>query len=69
MKFTHKGWFWFCPVYLNAGDGEPFVEPRHWSMQPAFWLALRLEIARIFLTTMIDPDYEASFMFLVTGEL
>lgn len=68
--FTHKGWLWFCPVYLNANQHEDGrVEPRHWSLYVFFMLAFVLEFVRIFISSCLIRDYEPEFMFLVTGEL
>ena len=31
VTYTHKGWFLFCPIYLNNVETDaPTVEPRHW---------------------------------------
>lgn len=68
---THKGWFWFCPVYVAfdpADDGMSMEQRSGW-FAPAFWLCLQLEQARIFLTSILAPDYEPSFGLIVTGEL
>jgi len=69
QKFTHKGWFWFVPVYLNMDDGEMLVAARWSILDPLFWVADLLEAARIYITSALNPDYEPTFMFRVTGEL
>lgn len=68
---THKGWFWFCPVYLELWnhDAGLSMEERWAWLAPAFWVSLQLEQARIFLTSILAPDYEPSFGVIVTGEL
>lgn len=68
-KFTHKGWWWFCPVYLNADAKEPTVVPRHWSLDLPYELAGALEATRIFLSCLFIPRYEPSFMILITGKI
>ncbi len=70
MKYTHKGWFFMCPVYLNADDGEGMVVDARWSCLD-WWFTVNEWIFRlmVFLRTMIDPYYEPAFPFLVTGEL
>lgn len=70
FKPTHKGWFWFCPVYLSFDDPcGCAVEARHEWLEPLFDLADMFERARIWLTGAFDPDYEPAFMFKVTGEI
>lgn len=67
--FTHKGWYWFCPIYLAQEHGEFIVEARWAVLEPVFSLCSVLDQMRIFLTSMFDPDYEPTFMFRITGEL
>jgi len=69
MKFTHKGWYWFCPIYIREGSDEFLVAERHALFAPLFWLASKLDEARIFVTSLLVKDYEPEFMFKVTGEL
>jgi hypothetical protein len=67
--YTHKGWFWFCPIYLSPYvEGCP-VEARTAWLEPLFSLAELFERARIYLSTMLNPEYQPSFMFKITGEL
>lgn len=68
---THKGWFWFCPVYaaFDPVDDGISMEERWLGLRPVFWACLHLEQARIFLTSILAPDYEPSFGVIVTSEL
>jgi len=68
-EYTHKGWFWFCPVFLSFDGDEADVEARHALLEPVFSLCELLEEARIYLSSLFIEDYEPSFMFKVTGEL
>ncbi|MEP7043324.1 MAG: hypothetical protein ABI843_09685 [Dokdonella sp.] len=68
-KLTHKGWFWFCPIYLSPAEPDAPVEARRAWLEPLFSLCMGLEAARIFATSIIVPDYEPTFMFRVTGEV
>lgn len=68
-EYTHKGWFWFCPIYLDLSDDVPTVTTRHGWLEPLFWLASGLEWVRITATGFVLPDWEPTFMFSVTGEV
>lgn len=69
--FTHKGWFWFVPVFMSDPESNSpmVVETRREWMEPLFTLAECFERARIWLTVAIDPDYEPAFMLKVTGPI
>lgn len=69
MRYTHKGWFWFCPIYLSPEEpGFPVEARREW-LEPLFAVCEWLEQARIALTSLLAPGYEPTFMFHITGEL
>lgn len=68
VKLTHKGWFWFCPIYLSVDGDSAAVEARREWLEPLFSICEVLEYGRIWLSTAIWPDCEPSFMFRVTGE-
>ena len=41
VMLTHSGWFGLCPVYIgDAKSEEPFLDPRHWSLEWLLWLSL-----------------------------
>ena len=67
---THKGWFWFCPVYMDLRDKEEIViEARAAWLEPLFCIAEYLETARLLIGTAVNPDYPEVFMFKVTGKI
>jgi hypothetical protein len=70
VEYTHKGWFFMCPIYLNANDGEGMaVEARLAILEPWFDVNRYLFSLCAWLMTAIDPNYEPMFPFRVTGEL
>lgn len=70
MEYTHKGWFFMCPVYLNADDGEGmYVDARWWWLDWWFSVNNAIFAALVYIKTAINPDYEPMFPFRVTGEL
>ncbi len=66
ITFTHKGWFWFCPIYW-AEDGADgcVVDVRQPWQEMLFYVCEGLEALRISLSCMIWADYEPSFSFRV----
>jgi len=67
-KLTHKGWFFLCPIYLNADDGEGMdVEAKYSWLE--WWFTCNAFVFDIAVTVMlaINPDYEPVFPFQVTG--
>lgn len=70
VKFTHKGWFFMCPIYLCHYDGESIaVEARSPILE--FWFDINNFIFAICVNirSAIDPEYEPAFPFLITGEI
>lgn len=67
---THKGWFWFCPIYLSdPADADCLcVEARREWLEPLCSVAEWFERTRIFVSSIVIRDFEPSFMFKVTGE-
>lgn len=70
MKYTHKGWFLFCPIYLNADDGEGMAVDARWAWLD-WWFDVNGFIFDLFVTVALffNPDMEPSFPFMVTGEI
>jgi hypothetical protein len=67
--FTHKGWFWLCPIFIAPDvEGCP-VEARVWWLEPLFSISELFERARIFASGAMLTDYEPSFMFIITGRI
>jgi hypothetical protein len=70
MKYTHKGWFFMCPVYLNADDGEEMaVEARHEWLEWWFDVNNWIFSVMVLIVSFFNPDYEPMFPFRVTGKL
>ena len=68
-QLTHKGWLWLCPIYLSPDEPDCPVEARSAWMKPLFGACEYLERLRIFLTSMLFPEWEPTFMFKVTGRV
>jgi len=68
LTLTHKGWWMFCPVYLNLDD-EPLVVPRWFWLLPVYWLAGITQQSVITLCSFLYEDYVPQWYFLVTGEI
>jgi len=70
QRFTHRGWFAFCPVYLaEEGADGMLVNERNgvpvWVMDAAeVFMGLAM-----FLLSAINPHYEPQWGFIVTGEI
>jgi len=70
MKYTHKGWFFLCPIYLNAEDGDGMdVEARFEWLE--WWFTVNEIIfgGVVYVMILIDDEYEPLFPFKVTGEI
>ncbi|MGS5089060.1 hypothetical protein ACVC7V_21455 [Hydrogenophaga sp. A37] len=65
ITYTHKGWFFLCPVYLNPGEGEGMnvAARRPWL---DWWFDVNQEI---FEALAAHSYEEQSFPFKVTGRL
>lgn len=69
-KFTHKGWFLWCPVYIADLDSEaPVLQERHWSLMPWFAINEALLCLCIFVRSTMDPEWEPMWPIKVTGEM
>jgi hypothetical protein len=69
MRYTHKGWFWFCPIFLSPEEPDCPIEARFAWLEWLFSVCECFEAARIFVTSAFNPEYEPTFMFRVTGEI
>jgi hypothetical protein len=70
MQYTHKGWFFLCPIYLNADDGEGMaVEAKYEWLE--WWFTVQMVIFDFMVEVIMtfNPDYEPVFPFRVTGKL
>ena len=63
--YTHKGWFFVCPVYLNPDDGDGMdVTARSPLLE--WWFDLNVDI---FNFTSSFSKHDEPFPFKVTGRL
>ena len=63
--YTHKGWFFMCPVYLNADEGEGMAVTARWP-----WLDWWFDANEaLFRTIAMFSQHEEPFPFRVTGKL
>lgn len=70
VKFTHYGWWLFCPVKLGCLEEEaPFIEPRWPICTPLYYLAWGIQSLVIGLCSLAFEDYEPLWYFKVTGEI
>ena len=70
IQYTHKGWFFLCPIYLNADDGEGMAcDARHRWLD--WWFDVNELIFSVMVKIMVtfNRDYEPMFPFRVTGIL
>ena len=65
VTYTHKGWFFLCPVYLNPAQGEGMkVAARH------LWLEWWFDVNEtLFDLASWFSHHEEPFPFKVTGKL
>lgn len=69
-SYTHKGWFFMCPIYLNADDGEGMAV-----MARSKWLDWWFDVqdlifgVMVFIFSAVDSEYEPMYPFRVTGKL
>lgn len=68
-RWTHKGWLWFCPIYLSIRGEDLIVAERHWVFAPVFLVCAWLDQARIMILSTLVEDYEPMFAFRITGEI
>ena len=70
MKFTHKGWFGICPIYLAAIDTQcPIIDARCFVFEPLLWVSEGVFCLCIWVMLAIDPGYEPNWPLWITGEL
>jgi len=70
MEATHKGWFLFCPVYLDMTDEDvPGMWARWEWMEPLLDAAHWCQDTMIGFLSATSADYEPRFLILVTKEL
>lgn len=66
--FTHRGWYFFVPIYLTLDDC-PKVSARNGVPEWLMDLAEAVFGACVFVRSLLDPDYEPLYPLRVTGEI
>jgi hypothetical protein len=70
MKYTHKGWFGFCPILLaNPFSNNPDVTSRTEWLMPFLRFNIWLQGLAIGICKMMDPDWEPTWKIRVSGKL
>lgn len=69
-KYTHYGWFGFCPVYIrNPDDRAPEVKARHPWLHPLLLLNVQLQQMAIFVCSMMYPEWTPTWKIRLSGKL
>ena len=65
VTYTHKGWYFLCPVYLNADEGEGMhVQARYAWLD--WWFDFNDALFEAFCTA---AGVDSAYPFRVTGRL
>lgn len=68
MKYSHRGWFGFCPVYVNNPfSGSPDVCPRKPWLMPLMHLNIAIQRMAISVCATMDPTWEPTWKIKLTG--
>lgn len=65
QAYTHKGWFFLCPVYLNADEGEGMNVAARWRWLD-WWFDVNDAVFDLIASASVD---EQPYPFRVTGRL
>jgi hypothetical protein len=69
-KFTHKGWFAFCPVILaNPWSECPTVAPRWPALNFLLGLAVELQKLTIGVCSLMNSEYVPGLAIRITGKI
>ena len=69
MKYSHRGWFGFCPVYINnPWSGSPSVCPRAKWLMPLMLLNVAIQRMAIAACLLVNPYWSPTWKMRVTGE-
>ena len=69
MKYSHRGWFGFCPIYVNNPHGKcPDVCPRHPWLMPLMRLNIEIQRLAVGACMMMNPDWEPVWKIKLTGK-
>lgn len=69
-KYTHRGWFGFCPIYIGDPYGKcPDIIARHRWLHPLLELNVWLQEVAIGMCTMMNPEWEPVWKIRLTGKM
>ena len=69
MKYSHRGWFGFCPVYVDKPfSGSPTVCPRHPWLMPLMRLNIGIQRMAISVCAAMDPYWDPAWKIKLTGK-
>lgn len=69
-RYSHRGWFGFCPIYINDPYGHsPNITPRRSWLMPLLRLAIGVQQAAIATCTLVNPEWEPTWKIRLTGKL
>lgn len=67
-RYSHVGFFAFCPVLVGQPFSQsPLVAPRWFWCIPLMHLAIAVQIASIYVCSMMDPDWKPVWRIKITG--
>jgi hypothetical protein len=70
MKYSHYGWFGFCPVYIaNPFGACPEVTERYWWLAPVLVLNIKLQGLAIGVCSLIDPYWTPAWKIRLSGKI
>lgn len=69
MKYSHRGWFGFCPIYVNNPYGRcPDVCPRHPWLMPLMRLNIEIQRLAVSVCMLMDPEWSPVWKIKLTGK-
>lgn len=69
MKYSHKGWFGFCPVYVdNPFSESPKVCPRYSWLMPLMYFNIEIQRLAISACQLMDPYWSPVWKIKLTGK-
>jgi len=69
MKYSHKGWFGFCPIYVNNPYSNcPDVCPRRPWLMPLMRLNIEIQRLAVGVCMMMDPYWSPVWKVRLTGK-
>jgi hypothetical protein len=69
-KYTHRGWFGFCPIYLrDTYTNNPSITPRRAWLMPVLKASIFLQELAIGACSIANPHWEPVWKIRLTGKL